>query len=88
MLVVKKFGGTSVGDTKKIRTVAERIAEDYRAGNDIVVVLSAMGKTTDELIAKANEVTSKPPKRELDMLMATGEQETRSRIEYQYYLLR
>ncbi len=74
MLVVKKFGGTSVGDTKKIRTVAERIAEDYRAGNDIVVVLSAMGKTTDELIAKANEITSKPPKRELDMLMATGEQ--------------
>ena len=74
MLIVKKFGGTSVGDTKKIRAVAERIAEDYRAGHDVVVVLSAMGKTTDELIAKAHEVTENPPKRELDMLMATGEQ--------------
>ena len=74
MLIVKKFGGTSVGDSQRIKNVAERIAKDYLEGKDVVVVLSAMGKTTDELIEKAQEVSIKPPKRELDMLMATGEQ--------------
>ena len=74
MLVVKKFGGTSVGDAERIFHVAGRIAEDYKKGNDVIVVLSAMGKTTDELIAKAKEINEKPPMRELDMLLATGEQ--------------
>ncbi len=74
MLVVKKFGGTSVANAERIFHVAGRIAEDYRKGNDIVVVLSAMGKTTDELIAKAREITDRPSAREMDMLLATGEQ--------------
>ncbi len=74
MLIVKKFGGTSVGDKDRIYNVAERIAEEYRSGNDVVVVLSAMGKTTDELIAKAKDINANPPKRELDMLMVVGEQ--------------
>ncbi len=72
MLVVKKFGGTSVGNAERIRNVASRIAADYRKGYDVVVVLSAMGKTTDELIAKAGEISAKPSKRELDMLLVTG----------------
>jgi len=74
MLIVKKFGGTSVGTPERIMNVARRCIEDYNKGNDIVVVLSAMGKTTDELIRLAHEVNPKPPKRELDMLMTTGEQ--------------
>lgn len=74
MLIVKKFGGSSVADTEKIFNVARRCIEDYEKGHDVVVVLSAMGKTTDGLIAKAHEITPKPSKRELDMLLATGEQ--------------
>ncbi len=74
MLIVKKFGGTSVGTPERIMNVARRCVEDYNKGNDIVVVLSAMGKTTDDLIKLAHEVNPKPPKRELDMLMTTGEQ--------------
>ncbi len=74
MLVVKKFGGTSVGSPEKILNVARRCIEDYQKGNDVVVVLSAMDKSTDELIALAREVNPRPGKRELDMLMATGEQ--------------
>jgi len=74
MLIVKKFGGTSVGDKERIFNVAKRCAEEYRKGNDVIVVLSAMGKTTDELIAKAHEINPNPPKRELDMLVTTGEQ--------------
>ena len=74
MLIVKKFGGTSVGDKDRIMNVASRCAEDFKKGNDIVLVLSAMGKTTDELIAKAKEINPDPPKRELDMLLTTGEQ--------------
>ena len=74
MLIVKKFGGSSVADTEKIFNVARRCLEDYEKGNDVVVVLSAMGKTTDGLIAKAHEINRKPSKRELDMLLATGEQ--------------
>lgn len=74
MLVVKKFGGSSVADTERIFNVARRCIEDYNRGNDEVVVLSAMEKTTDGLIARAHEISDHPPKRELDMLLTTGEQ--------------
>ena len=74
MLVVKKFGGTSVADKERIFNVARRCAEEYKKGNDVVVVLSAMGKYTDELIAMAEDINSKPPKREMDMLFTIGEQ--------------
>lgn len=74
MLIVKKFGGSSVADKERIFHVARRCIEDYNKGNDIVVVLSAMGKTTDGLIAQAKEINPNPPKRELDMLCTVGEQ--------------
>lgn len=74
MLVVKKFGGSSVANKERIFRVAERCIEDYKAGNDVVVVLSAMGDTTDELIALAQSIHATPKKRELDMLLTTGEQ--------------
>lgn len=74
MLIVKKFGGSSVADKDRIFNVARRCIEDYEKGNEVVVVLSAMGKTTDGLIAKAREINPNPSKRELDMLLATGEQ--------------
>ncbi len=74
MLVVKKFGGSSVADKERIFNVAKRCIEDYEKGSQVVVVLSAMGKTTDGLIAKAHEINPNPPKRELDMLLVTGEQ--------------
>lgn len=74
MLIVKKFGGSSVANKERIFNVANRCVEDYRAGHDVVVVLSAMGDTTDELIAMAQDINPNPKKRELDMLMATGEQ--------------
>ena len=74
MLIVKKFGGSSVADKERIFHVAERCAKDYREGNQLIIVLSAMGKTTDGLIEKAHEIDPNPPKRELDMLLTTGEQ--------------
>ncbi len=74
MLIVKKFGGTSVGDKERIFRVARRCMEDYQKGHDVIVVLSAMGKTTDELIAKAHEINPEASKREMDMLLTTGEQ--------------
>ena len=74
MIVVKKFGGSSVANAERIRNVARRCMEDYEKGNDVVVVLSAMGDTTDDLIAKAKEINPKPPKREMDMLFTVGEQ--------------
>ncbi len=74
MLVVKKFGGTSVANKERIYNVARRVIEDYKKGNDVVVVLSAMGKMTDELIAMARDINPNPSRRELDMLMTTGEQ--------------
>ena len=74
MLVVKKFGGTSVANAERIFNVARRCIEDYNQGHDVVVVLSAMGKYTDELIDKAKEINEKPPKREMDMLFTIGEQ--------------
>ena len=74
MLIVKKFGGTSVGDPDRIRNVARCCVEEYKKGNDVVVVLSAMGDTTDDLLALASKISEKPSKRELDMLLSTGEQ--------------
>ena len=74
MLIVKKFGGTSVANKERIFNVARRCIEDYKAGHDVVVVLSAMGDTTDELIELANSINPDAKKRELDMLLTTGEQ--------------
>lgn len=74
MLIVKKFGGTSVGNKERIFNVAKRCVEEYQKGNDVIVVLSAMGKMTDELISMANDINPKAPKREMDMLLTTGEQ--------------
>lgn len=74
MLIVKKFGGTSVGNTERIFNVAKRCIEDWQKGNDVVVVLSALGKYTDELIDMAKQVNENPPKREMDMLFTIGEQ--------------
>ena len=74
MLIVKKFGGSSVANKTRIFRVAERCIEDYRAGHEVVVVLSAMGDTTDDLIAMAHSIHANPKKRELDMLLTTGEQ--------------
>ena len=76
MLIVKKFGGTSVGNRDRIFNVANRCIEDYKNGNDVVVVLSAMGKYTDVLIDMAKEINPNPPKREMDMIMTTGEQQS------------
>lgn len=74
MLIVKKFGGTSVADKERIYNVARRCMEDYKAGHDVVVVLSAMGKTTDDLIELARSINPKAKQREMDMLLTTGEQ--------------
>lgn len=76
MLIVKKFGGTSVGNAERIKNVANRIAKEYKKGNDVVVVLSAMGKMTDVLIEQAKELNENPPKREMDMLFTIGEQQS------------
>jgi aspartate kinase len=73
-LIVQKFGGTSVADADRIRNVARIITETYRKGNSVVAVLSAQGDTTDDLIEKASEINPKPSKREMDMLLSTGEQ--------------
>ena len=75
-LIVQKFGGTSVADIDRIRNVAKRIAKTYDQKNDVVVILSAMAGVTDDLIEMANKVTYSPDKRELDVLIATGEQTT------------
>ncbi len=75
-LIVQKFGGSSVANADKIRNVAKIITKTYDDGNDVIVVLSAQGDTTDDLIAKAGELNSKPSKREMDMLLATGEQQS------------
>jgi aspartate kinase len=73
-LIVQKFGGSSVADADRIRRCAQRAYDARQAGNDVVVVVSAMGKTTDKLIELANEVSPTPVKREMDQLMAAGEQ--------------
>lgn len=72
-LIVQKYGGTSVADPDRIRAVAEHVAFTKRHGNDVVVVVSAMGKSTDNLIKLANDVSGVQPSRELDMLLSTGE---------------
>ena len=73
-LIVQKFGGTSVKDRSRIFNVARIVANTRNAGNEVVVVVSAQGDTTDDLIAKAAEISSSPSRREMDMLLATGEQ--------------
>jgi aspartate kinase len=72
-LVVQKFGGTSVADAERIRAVADHVARTRRAGHEVVVVVSAMGKTTDELVRLAGDVSSVQPTREVDMLLSSGE---------------
>lgn len=76
MLIVKKFGGSSVANAERINHVAQTIVKSYREGNQVVVVLSAQGDTTDELIEKAMEINPDASKRELDMLLSTGEQQS------------
>lgn len=75
-LIVQKFGGSSVADIEKIKNVARRVARTVDAGNQVVVVLSAMGDTTDDLIQMARQITRNPSEREMDMLMTTGEQQS------------
>ncbi|TGM27906.1 aspartate kinase, partial [Leptospira selangorensis] len=73
-IVVQKYGGTSVGDTTKIKNVAKRIKRYHDEGQKVAVVVSAMGHTTDELVDLADQISKNPPKREMDMLLSTGEQ--------------
>ncbi|HRP69768.1 MAG TPA: aspartate kinase, partial [Turneriella sp.] len=73
-ILVQKFGGTSVGDPERIKRVAARIQSYYEKGYQLVVVVSAMGDTTDDLIDLAAKISKTPPKREMDMLLSTGEQ--------------
>ncbi len=73
-IIVQKYGGSSMGDVSKIKNVARRIAEYYKKGYKVAVVVSAMGKTTDKLVKLAYEITKNPSKREMDMLLSTGEQ--------------
>ena len=74
MLVVQKFGGSSVADAARVRNVAKIVTDTYKAGNDVVVVVSAQGDTTDDLIEKAKEINPRASKREMDMLLSAGEQ--------------
>ena len=76
MLIVQKFGGSSVANAERVFNVAKRIIETYDKGNDVVVVLSAQGDTTDDLLEKAAEINENASKRELDMLLSTGEQQS------------
>ncbi len=73
-LIVQKYGGTSVGTVERIQAVAQRVVNTVKAGNSVVVVVSAMGKTTDGLVKLANEISTNPSRREMDMLLSTGEQ--------------
>ncbi len=73
-LIVQKFGGSSVANPERIKRVAQRVVETKRTGSDVVVVVSALGDTTDELLHLASQITQQPAERELDVLMATGEQ--------------
>ena len=73
-LVVQKYGGTSVRDAERVMNVAKRVTDTYKEGNNVVVVVSAQGDTTDELIEKAYEINPSPSKREMDVLLSTGEQ--------------
>ncbi|MEB3227143.1 MAG: aspartate kinase, partial [Synechocystis sp.] len=73
-LIVQKFGGTSVGTVERIQAVAQRIKASAQAGNSLVVVVSAMGKSTDTLVGLAQQISPNPCRREMDMLLSTGEQ--------------
>lgn len=73
-LIVQKYGGTSVANAERLNNVAARVVETYRQGHSVVVVVSAQGDTTDDLIAKAEEINKNPSKREMDVLLSTGEQ--------------
>jgi len=73
MIVVQKYGGSSVGDVERMKRVARRIVETHRAGNSVLAVVSAMGDTTDELVAMAAAISSRPAQRELDILLTSGE---------------
>jgi aspartate kinase len=73
-LIVQKYGGTSVGSVERIQAVAQRVLKATQAGNSLVVVVSAMGKTTDGLVKLANQISTSPSRREMDMLLSTGEQ--------------
>lgn len=73
-LIVQKFGGSSVADAEKVNNVARRVVETARDGNQVVVVVSAQGDTTDDLIEKAAEINPNASKREMDMLLSSGEQ--------------
>ena len=73
-LIVQKYGGTSVGTPERIRNVARKLIETQRAGNDVVAVVSAMSGVTDDLLKLAQKISQKPTERELDLLLATGEQ--------------
>lgn len=73
-LIVQKFGGSSVADADRVRNVARIVTDTYKAGNDVVVVVSAQGDTTDDLIEKAKEISKNPSSREMDMLLTSGEQ--------------
>ena len=75
-LLIKKFGGTSVGDITKIKAISQSIVQSKEAGNDIVIVVSAMGNSTDHLNQLAESISKNPNSRELDMLLSTGEQVT------------
>ena len=75
-LLIKKFGGTSVGSVEKIKNIARHICDSKENGNDLVIVVSAMGHSTDQLNLLAESITNNPTKRELDMLLSTGEQVT------------
>src|SRR5260370_8245780 len=72
-IVVQKYGGSSVADVNRLRLVAERIMRTKRQGHDLVVVVSAMGDTTDDLLGLAKQVSANPDRRELDMLLSAGE---------------
>jgi aspartate kinase len=72
-IVVQKYGGTSVGDVDRMKRVADRVARSHRGGNQTVVVVSAMGKTTDDLVSMAARISERPPERELDILLTAGE---------------
>ena len=73
-LIVQKFGGSSVANAERVMNVAKIVTDTYKQGNDVVVVVSAQGDTTDDLIEKAKEISPNPTKREMDMLLSSGEQ--------------
>ena len=79
-VIVQKYGGTSVADADRIRAVADRVTDAKRAGHDIVVVVSAMGDTTDELMAMARSLAPTPNARELDLLLTAGERIDRKSV--------